>query len=358
VEVLPLHIGEPDFDTPQGIQDAAYRAMQRGLTRYAPSQGMTDLREAIAERVSNLYRIPAQAGNVVVLPAKFSIYATFLATLQPGDEVILPEPTYLFDQPVRLAGGRPVYVPTRPDFSLDLDALAAAITPRSRLLVLVSPGNPTGRVLRRDEIRAACEIARDHGLTVASDETYASLLYEGTHVAPASVASDDLPVVTIGSFSKTFAMTGWRVGYAVAPEALARRLVVVVEHTLTCVPPFVQRAALWALENAQSDADRFRESLRERRDHLLARLDDLPGISYVQPQGALYVFPHYELPLGPVDFATRFLEEERVALVPGVAFGPSGERHLRVSFSSPPEVLDEGMLRLGRFLERNGASRG
>ena len=297
--VLALHIGETDFDTPQGIRDAAHRAMQDGLTRYAPAQGMLDLRAAIAERVSSRFHVPAQAGNVVVLPAKFAIYASFLATLSPGDEVLLPEPTYLFDQPARLAGGRPVYVATRDDFSLDLDALAAAITPRSRLLVLVSPSNPTGRLLRRDEIRAVCDIARDHGLTIASDETYASLLYEGTHVAPASVAPEGLSVVTIGSFSKAYAMTGWRVGYAIAPEPLVRRLVVAVEHTLTCVPPFVQRAALWALQNADAETDRFRESLQERRDHLLARLDDLPGISYVRPQGALYVFPQeYRLARG------------------------------------------------------------
>jgi aspartate/methionine/tyrosine aminotransferase len=356
--VLPLHIGEPEFPTPPGIEEAAYRAMQGGLTHYSSPQGMHDLREAIAERVSSRFEVPAEAQDVIVLPAKLAIYATILATLDPGDEVVLPEPTYLFEQPILLAGGRPVYVPTRPDHSLDLDAIAAAITERSRLLFLVSPANPTGKLLRRDELRAVVDIASDHGLTIASDETYSSMLYEGTHVAPASLAPPEVAVVTIGSFSKSYAMTGWRAGYAVAPPPIMHRLVSVVEHTVTCVPPFVQRACLWALANAEADAIRFREQLRERRDHLLARLDDLPGLSYVQPQGALYVFPKYEVALSSAEFATRLLDEEHVAIVPGVAFGPHGEGHIRLSFTSPLDVLDEAMVRLGRFLEARGAARG
>ncbi len=164
--------------------------------------------------------------------------------------------------------------------------------------------------------------------------------------------------MTIGSFSKTYSMSGWRVGYAIAPEALVHRFVVVVEHTLTCVPAFIQRAALWALQNADPETDRFREMLRERRDHLLARLDDLPGFSCVRPQGALFAFPRYELGLGSVEFSRRLLDEEKVAVVPGVAFGPSGEGHLRISFSNAPDILEEAMVRLGRFLERNGAARG
>jgi aspartate aminotransferase len=356
--VLSLHIGEPEFDTPAGIVDAAHRAMVEGQTHYGPPQGMHDLRLALAERLSSRFQIPAEAKQVVILPAKMAIYATLLATLEPGDEVLLPEPTYLFDQPTRLAGGRPVFVPTRPDHSLDLEAIDGAVTPRSRLLILVSPGNPTGRVLRRDELRAVVEIARDRKLTIVSDETYSSLLYEGNHVAPASLAPDDVPVVTIGSFSKTYAMTGWRAGFTVAPTPIVQRLTAVVEHTITCVPPFVQRACLWALQNADGDAERFREQLRERRDHLLARLDDLPGISYVRPEGAFYVLPEYELETPSVEIARELLEEEHVAVVPGVAFGPSGEGHLRLSFTSAPPILDEATLRLGRFLERRGAARG
>ncbi len=358
-KVLGLHIGEPDFDTPRGIREAAYRAMNEGFTHYVAAQGLPDLRAAIAGRLAQRHRIPATAADVVVLPAKFAIYASLLATTSPGDEVLLEDPTYLFEQPVRLVGARPVYFPLGRDFSFDADALAAAVTPRSKVLILVSPANPTGRLLRKAEVKAALEIARQHGLTVLSDETYESLIYEGTHVAPASLADGGSPVVvTIGSFSKLYAMTGWRAGFAVAPPPIRDRLVKVIEHTLTCIPPFVQKACQWALENAGPDEARFRETFRERRDHLLTRLDDLPGISYTRPEGAFYVFPKFGLRWSSVDFANRLLEEERLALVPGVAFGPRGEGHVRISYSTPIEYLDDGMSRLGRFLERHGAQRG
>ena len=350
--VLGLHIGEPDFDTPQGIRDAAYRAMNEGYTHYVSAQGLSELRTAIAARLRERNRLPATPENVVVMTAKFAIFATLLATVGPGDEVLLPDPTYLFEQPIQLAGGRPVYVPLRPDFGLDAEALRAAVTPRSKLLFLVSPANPTGRMLRAPEVRAALEVARDHGLTVVSDETYESLVYDGSHVSPGSLAPPDVPVVTIGSFSKLYAMTGWRAGYVLAPPAVRSRLVKVMEHTLSCVPPFVQRACLWALENAGPDEARFREVFRSRRDHLLERLARIEGLHTARPEGAFYVFPRYDLDLPSLDFCARLLAEEKLAVVPGVAFGPHGERHVRISYSSPVEALDDGVDRLERFLAR------
>lgn len=357
-EVLALHIGEPDFDTPKGIRDAAYRAMNDGYTHYVPAQGLPDLRSAIADRLSSRDRIPVKAEDLVVLSAKYGIYATLLATLNPGDEVLLPDPTYLFEQPIRLTGAKPVYFPLREDFSFDPDRLYDAITPHSRLLILVSPANPTGRILRRAEVRAAVEIARQKGLTIVSDETYESLIYEGTHVSPASVADAEVPVITIGSFSKLYAMTGWRAGYVAAPPAIRNRLVKIVEHTLTCLPPFIQKACLWALENASADEERFRAVFRERRDHLLARLDDLPGMPCVRPEGAFYAFPSYDLPMSSVEFCSALLTEERLALVPGIAFGARGERHVRISYTSSLDTLDDAIQRLDRFLERHGSRRG
>ena len=357
--VLGLHIGEPDFETPRGIREAATRAMNEGFTHYVAAQGLPELRSAIAARLAERHHVPASAADVTVLPAKYAIYASLLATTAPGDEVLLPDPTYLFEQPVRLVGANPVYFPLGREFSFDAGALEAAITPRSKVLILVTPANPTGRLLRRSEIKAALEIAREHSLTVLSDETYESLIYEGTHVSPASLAEGGSPaVVTIGSFSKVYAMTGWRAGFAAAPPIVRDRLVKIIEHTLTCVPPFIQKACEWALAHAGPDEARFREVFRERRDHLLARLDDLPGISYARPEGAFYVFPRYALRWTSIEFANRLLEEERLAIVPGVAFGPRGEGHVRISYSVPVEYLDDGMARLGRFLERHGAQRG
>jgi aspartate aminotransferase len=349
-EILGLHIGEPDFDTPAGIRAAAARAMDDGLTHYVAAQGMLDLREAIADRLHRLHAIPATADNVVVMPGKLAIYAALLSGTNPGDEVLLPDPTYLFEQPVQLVGARPVYFPLRKDFSFDPKALEEAITPRSRVLILTSPSNPTGRLLSRDEARAALKIARDHELTVLSDETYESLVYEGPHVAPASLPEGADRVVTIGSFSKMFAMTGWRCGYAVAPPALRARLVKVVEHTYTCVPPFIQRACLWGLQNAEPDVVRFREEFRRRRDALFELLREIPRLDVMRPAGAFYMFPRYDLPVRSVEFCNQVLDREHLAVVPGVSFGPRGENHFRMSFTAPMASLEEGARRLNHFL--------
>lgn len=350
--ILGLHIGEPDFDTPPGIRAAATRAMDEGLTHYGPAQGMLELREAVAERLHRLHAIPATADNVVVMPSKLAIYASLLAVTDPGDEVLLPDPTYLFEQPVQLVGARPVYFPLREDFSFDTSALQKAITPRSRVLILTSPSNPTGRLLSRQEVRAALELARDHHLTVLSDETYESLVYEGPHVSPASLPEGTDRVVTIGSFSKMFAMTGWRAGYAVASPLVKARLVKVVEHTLTCIPPFIQRACVWGLQNAEPDVVRFREEFRHRRDRLFDLLAAVPGLSVFRPAGAFYMFPRYALPISSVDFCNRVLDAEKLAVVPGVSFGPSGEGHFRISFTAPMASLEEGARRLGHFMEQ------
>ncbi len=356
--VLNLHIGDPEFETPAGIRQAAARALEEGRTHYAPTQGLPSVRRAIADRWSARHHVPVGPEGVAVLPAKFAIYASLLAAIEPGDEVLVGDPSYLFEGPIRLAGGRPVRFPLARDHALDLDALSSAVTPRARVVILVTPGNPTGRVHRRDELRAVGEIAHDHGLTVLSDETYADLVYDGAHVASASVMPNEVPVVTVGSFSKTYAMTGWRAGFALAPPDLLARIVRVAEHTITCIPPFVQLAGQWALEHGEADADRLRETLRHRRDHLLGRLDDLPGISYVHPEGALYVFPEFHVELSSAEFARLLLVEEGVAVAPGIAFGPRGEGHVRITFTSAPERLDAAMDHLRRFLERHGAFRG
>ncbi|MCL4308511.1 MAG: pyridoxal phosphate-dependent aminotransferase [Candidatus Thermoplasmatota archaeon] len=356
-EILSLHIGEPDFETPLGIREAAFRAMNSGRTHYVAAQGSPGLRAAIADRLRTRHGIPARAETVVVVPAKFALYASLLATVGPGDEVLLPDPTYLLVQPSQLVGARPVFFPLREDFSFDLDAMARAITPRTRAVVLVSPSNPTGRLLTEEDIRGILGLARRHGLAVISDETYESLVYEGVHVAPAAVAGTDTTVITIGSFSKIYSMTGWRIGYAIAPAPIVARLVKIVEHTLTCVPPFIQDAAEWALANASEDEARFRATFRERRDHLIERLSKVRGLAFVRPQGAFYVFPKYDLPLPSVEFCGALLQEERVAVVPGIAFGPHGERHFRISYSSRLEVLDEAVARLERFVERRSTPR-
>jgi aspartate/methionine/tyrosine aminotransferase len=356
--VFPLHIGDPDLVTPEGIREAANRALAEGRTHYAPSQGTLRLRTAIAAHWTSHHRWGVEPDRVVVMPAKFAIYASLLATVDPGDEVLYADPSYFFEEPIRLVGARATRFALRPDHGLDLDALHDAITPKTRLLVLVTPGNPTGRSLKKDELKGAMEIAADRKLGVLSDEAYSEVVFEGSHLPSALAAPSSVPVVTVGSFSKTFAMSGWRAGFAIAPPEIAARLVRVVEHTLTCLPPFVQDACAWALEHAEADHLRLKEQLRERRGVLLGRLDDLAGLSYEPPDGALYVFPRYDLKIPSGEFARRLLAEEGVAVAPGAAFGPRGEGHVRIAYTMPPEPLEEAASRLGAFLERLGAARG
>ena len=313
-DVVPLHVGDTELPTPEGIREAAVRALAEGHTHYAPPQGLRPLRAAIAARWTERHHAPTEAGHVAILPAKFAIYASLAATIEPGDEVMFADPSYFFEEPVRLCGGRPVRFPLRPDHSLDLEALNESIGPRTRVLALVTPGNPTGRVVSRAELRAAAEIARDHHLSVLSDEAYADLVYDGSHVAFASAAPADLPLVTVGSFSKSYSMSGWRAGFALGSREIVARIVRFVQETLTCIPPFIQEACLWALEHGEEDLKRFREKLRERRDELLGRLDDLAGMSYVHPEGAIYVFPRYTLDLPSKEFALSLLAEEGVAV--------------------------------------------
>lgn len=353
--VLGLHIGEPDFDTPPGIRAAATRALEGGQTHYTSSQGTPELRRAIAERLGCRHHIPARADDVVVMPSKFAIYATILATTSPGDEVLIPNPTYLFEQAVRLAGATPVFVPLRKDYGLDPAALEAAVTPRTRLILFATPGNPTGHLLDRHDLQAAIGIAREHRLTLASDETYESLVYDGTHVASAALAYGAERVVTLGSFSKTFAMTGWRAGYAIAPPAIRARMVKIMEHTLTCLPPFIQEACTWALEHAEPDAERFRREFRDRRDTLVPALAAIPGFHLDRPGGAFYAFPSYDLPLSSVEFCDHLLSEEHVAVVPGISFGPAGERHIRIAYTRPTVELVEGAARIRRFVLRHSS---
>jgi aspartate aminotransferase len=357
-DVLALHVGDPELVTPAGIREAARQAMDEGRTHYAPAQGLPRLRKAIAERWAAPHGLRVTAEEVVVVPAKFAIFASLAALIDPGDEVVFGDPSYFFEEPIRLLGGRPVRAPLRADHSLDLDALDAACTERTRLLILVTPGNPTGRRLKREELKAAGEIARRHHLGILSDEAYSELFFEGAHAATAAAVPPEVPVVTVGSFSKTYAMSGWRAGFAIAPPEITHRIVQVVEHTLTCLPPFVQDACRWALEHGDEDRSRIREELRQRRDHLLGRLDDLPGISYVPPDGAIYVFPRVALRMPSAELARRLLAEEAVAVAPGSAFGPHGEGHIRLAYTVPVERLDVAVERLRSFLDRHGASRG
>lgn len=345
--ILHLEVGEPDFDTPEHVKRAAWEALRRGMTKYTPSEGLPELREAVAERVG------AEAGNVLITPgAKHAIFCAMEAILDPGEEVILPSPCWTYDGIVLSVGGKPVFLETRMEegFRVDPERLERAITPRTKLLVLNSPSNPTGAVLDEGNLRALLELARERDLWILTDEIYDRLVYEGRSPSLLSLAGSLEGIVYINGFSKTYAMTGWRLGYAVAPKELVAEMNKIQQASTSCVPGFVQVAGLEALRGPQDFVEGMREEFRRRRDFLVKGLSSL-GLRCLPPRGAFYVFPR--LPEGMGDstrFCEQLLEEAGIASVPGAGFGPFGEGHVRFSFACSMEVLRETLRRLEEFL--------
>jgi aspartate/methionine/tyrosine aminotransferase len=351
--VLRLDIGDPDFPTPAHIVEAAARAAAEGWTHYGPSRGLPGLRAAIAEKVVGENRFPCAPDDVVVTTGGAgAIFVSFLALLDPGDEVLIPDPGW----PNYLAmasavGAQAVPYPLDPasGFEPDLDELERLIRPRTRLLVVNSPSNPTGTVLTPEGLRALGEIAERHGIWLLSDECYDALVLEGEHVSAGAVVETDR-LVTVFSFSKTYAMTGWRLGYAVAPPALAPVLAAAQEPVVSCPSTVAQKAAEAALRGPTEQVEAMRSAYRRRRDAALAVLD-AAGVGYTRPRGAFYVFVDVGgARLPSRDLARRLLDDAAVAVVPGSAFGEVGEGYVRVSLAAPEETVREGFGRLARTL--------
>jgi aspartate aminotransferase len=340
-----LEIGDPDFPTPAHVVEAALRAAQDGDTHYTSSAGIPELRGLLVEKLAARNGIDCSAENVVVTTGACGAIAfAFLALLAPGDEVLVPDPAWPNYRPLALAaGGAPI--PYRLDpgrgFEPDLDALEAAISPRARVIVVNSPGNPTGSVFARPVVEALVELAARHDLWLLSDECYDELVFDGRPTSPAALAPDR--VIGVFSFSKTYAMTGWRVGYAVCPPEVARLLAQAQETLVSCVSTVSQRAAEAALTGPQEPVAAMLEAYRARRDVALAALE-ASGSGYVRPSGAFYVMVEIGEPSEP--FARRLVEERRVAVTPGSAFGPNGEGMVRISLAASEEAIAIGLERL------------
>lgn len=354
---VDLSIGEPDQPTPQHIVEAAEEALRAGLTRYGPSEGIPELREAICEHLA-LFGIDAKPDEVLVTPgASFAIYLALKAILRPGDRVLLPTPTwFVYPDLVRLAGGRCVFVSPREGYKPDLEALAEAIGPGVRALVLNTPNNPVGYVLSAEEVRALADLAVDHGLYVISDEIYKAFTYDGVkHVSLASVPELRDKLVLVDGFSKAYRMTGWRLGYLVAPAGLVNEMVAMQRAIIMCVPPFIQKAGLAALRGPQEHVKEMVAEYQARRDLVLNALSRLPGVRVERPAGGFYVFPDLSAyGLKASELASRLEREQGVKVMPGELFGPGWGYHIRISFCRPREELAEGMERLIAFLESLG----
>jgi aspartate aminotransferase len=350
--VVHLEIGEPDFPTPPHIVEAAKQALDQGWTRYGPTQGLPELREAIAAEISRTRNISVSARNVCVVPgAKPILFFSMLALIEPGDEVVYPDPGFpIYRSMIQYSGAKPVPVPlieTR-GFSFDLDILRDKLSSRTRLLILNSPQNPTGGVISEQDLREIAALVRNRDLMVLSDEIYSRIYY--TAEAPSSIAT--LPgmlekTILLDGFSKTYAMTGWRLGYGVMPEWLVEGVNKLMVNSNSCAASFTQRAALAALTGPQTAVDQMVEQFRRRRDVFCQALNTIPGFRCVPPGGAFYAFANVEQTGMPSkDLADLLLERAGVACLNGGSFGEHGEGYIRFSFANSLENLQEAAERI------------
>jgi len=356
-KVIHLEIGEPDFATPRHIIEAAKKALDEGWTHYGPAQGFPDLREAIADYVSRTRSIRVGPDHVAVVPGgKPILFFPMLALLEPGDEVLYPNPGFpIYESMIRFLGAVPVPLPLMEErgFALDLDLLRDRLSERTRLLILNSPHNPTGGVLSRADVEAIADMVRDRDLMVLSDEIYSRIYYDEPPLSIASLPGMLEKTIILDGFSKTYAMTGWRIGYGVMPTWLVAAVNRLMVNSNSCTASFTQRAALAALTGPQDDADRMVAEFRRRRDAFCDALNALPGLRCARPQGAFYAFPNIrDTGFSSGELADRLLEEAGVACLSGTAFGAFGEGYLRFSYANSYENLMEALERIAAFLKQ------
>jgi len=353
VDIVSFSMGEPDFTTPSNIIDACVDSLHSGFTHYTPSFGIPELRSAVAKRAQEFNHIDCTAKNVLITPCKQAIFMTALAYLDPGDEVILSDPSWVsYEACVRLAGAKPVYIPTKfeDDFVIDPSLVEAAITPKTKMIILNTPSNPTGSVLPESTIKAIAEIAIAHNVMVMSDEIYESIIYEGKHVSIASLPGMFERTITISGLSKTYAMTGWRLGWAIAPEVDIAAINKLQSHSISCCVSFTQTAAVEALNGPQDSKNAMVGEFKKRRDLALDLISEIKGLECNVPQGAFYLFPKYDSEMKSTELAVQLLKYAHVAVTPGTAFGPNGEGFFRISYATSEDNIIEGLSRIKKYM--------
>ncbi|MEN3370127.1 MAG: aspartate aminotransferase [Verrucomicrobiota bacterium] len=354
IDVCGFGAGEPDFDTPEHIKAAAIAALEAGFTKYTPSAGLPELRQAIAEKLEADNQITYRPSQIVVSSgAKHSCYNAILATCQAGDEVLIPSPYWVsYPDMVRLAGAEPVIVQTneRNGWKMRASDFENAMTPRTKMLILNSPGNPTGSVYTREELEAIVEVAAEEDIYILSDEIYEKLVYDDIkHVSIASLSQEAYDLtITVNGFSKAYAMTGWRLGYLAAPEAVAKAVDNIQSHSTSNPNSFAQKGAVAALKGDQQPLADMRDEFGMRRNYMFDRITKIPNITAVKPEGAFYILVNIsQLGLSSQNFADRLLSKASVAVVPGVAFGD--DRTVRLSYATSIDIIKKGLDRFQDF---------
>ncbi len=356
-DVISLGIGEPDFDTPWHIREAAIHSLEQGVTSYTSNLGLLSLRKALSAYVDRTFGVRYDAASEILITVGVSeaLDLAVRALLEPGDEVLYHEPCYVSYAPVIVfAHGKPVAVETRADngFRLTRADLEAKVTPRTKLLMLNYPNNPTGAALRPDDMRDIADFAVKHDLIVITDEIYAELTYDGKHSSIAALPGMKERTIFLHGFSKAWAMTGFRLGYACAPAELTDAMMKIHQYTMLCAPITAQEAALEALKQPEEDIEEMRAEYQRRRNFLHNSFNEM-GLPCGKPSGAFYAFPSVgHLGLTSKEFALKLLDQEKVAMVPGTAFGPCGEGFVRAAYATGMDDLKEAMVRLERFIKR------
>jgi aspartate aminotransferase len=354
-KIISFTVGEPDFDTPKHIVEAAKKALDEGKTRYLNAAGLPELREAIARSAKAANGIPCDQSNVMVAPSKHAIFETIMATVNEGEEVILPDPAWVSYEPATaLAGGRAVPVTTKEENEWRVlpEDVAELITPKTKMILLNSPSNPCGSIATKDDIKGIADLAKDHDLVVLSDEVYEKIVFDGhKHYSIAAEPEMFERTVTVSGFSKTYAMTGWRMGWLIAPKPLFKAVNKIQQHSITHVTTFAQYGGLAALVGDQEPVNAMVKEFKERRDLVMKLIGGIPQLHCDVPKGAFYAFPRYDNQMKSEEMALYLMDKAEVAVTGGAAFGEAGEQHLRISYATSKDNIVSGLERVKKALE-------
>ena len=358
--IIHLEIGEPDFETPENIVRAGRKALQDGFTSYNPSQGYGDLRDVVAKEISKSRGIEASGDNIVITPGgKPIMFFVIMALIESGDEVLYPNPGFpIYESMIEFCGGTavPMQLHGDKDFNINVEEVKKQITPNTKLMIINSPNNPCGSIIGKEELSELAILARENDILILSDEIYIRFLYEGVHRSIATFPGMMDRTIILDGFSKTYAMTGWRIGYGLFPEELVEPVSRLVTNSVSCTASFTQIAAAEALVGSQDKSSAMVEEFKKRRDIVVAGLNEIEGIECATPKGAFYAFPKVDgTGMSSAEFSNKLLEEAGVAVLAGESFGRYGSGYIRLSFANSTENLQEAIFRIKQFVESNSS---
>ena len=354
-KVISFTVGEPDFDTPRHIVDACIKALNEGKTKYIDAPGLPELREAIAEKSVRENKIPCEKSHVLVTPTKHALFESIFATVNPGEEVIVPDPAWVSDIPfVLMSEGKPKYatLTEENDFRMTPESVAELITPKTRVILMNSPSNPCGSINSDADIKGIADLAKDHNLIVVSDEVYEKIIFDGRkHLSIASLPGMFERTITINGFSKTYAMTGWRLGWLICDKPIMKGISKVQQHTITHAPTFIQYAGVAALKGPQEPVQMMVKEFQARRDIVDKFIKETPHVSAPRPVGAFYAFMKFDAKMTDEEMAMFLMDKAGVVVTPGDSFGAAGKGHVRISFATSTEEVKKGMAGIKAAME-------